>query len=166
MQNEEGVITELYIPRKWYCCIKNSILFVFCVCGYVFFCVDSNGEFDICGMELNVNAARPRTGWLLQRITRLFRLMLGIWMRMASTMAISPPLLSADSSVLRYVFITCHNYFFGVVCIMDDFSLVCKRVLDGIALLSLFCVDECIADNFIWVKFKLPWLWEVVKMCC
>jgi len=39
---------------------------------------------------------------------------------------------------------------------MDDFSLVCKRVLDGIALLSLFYVDECIADNFIWVKFKLP----------
>lgn len=75
---------------------------------------------------------------------------------MASTMAISPPLLSVDSSVLRFVSMTCHNYFLCVVCIVDDFSLVCKRVLDGIALLSLFYVDECIADNFIWVKFKLP----------
>lgn len=75
---------------------------------------------------------------------------------MASTMAISPPLLSADSSVLRFVFMTCHNYFLCVVCIMDDFSLVCKRVLDGIVLLSLFYIDECSADNFIWVKFKLP----------
>lgn len=139
MQNEEGVITELYIPRKWYCCINISILFVFFVSGYVcFFCWNSYGEFDICGMGLNVNAARLRTGWSPQRITRLFRLMLGIWMRMASTMAISPPLLSADSSVLRFVFMTCHNYFLCVVCIMDDFSLVCKRVLDGIALLSLF----------------------------
>lgn len=123
----------------------------------MFFCWNSYGEFDICGMGLNVNAARLRTGWLPQRITRLFRLMLGIWMRMASTMAISPPLLSAGLSVLRFAFMTCHNYFLCVVCIMDDFSLVCKRVLDGIVLLSLFYIDECSADNFIWVKFKLPW---------
>jgi hypothetical protein len=34
-QNEEGVITELYIPKKWYC--QFSFLFLFFECLFFFF---------------------------------------------------------------------------------------------------------------------------------
>lgn len=98
MQNEEGKITELYIPRKW------CVISLFCLMFLFFFNIFY--EFGL----LNVISALPQTDSLLLRITPRFRLTLGTWTRMASTQANSPLSLSAVSSVLRFDFV-------------DDFSL-------------------------------------------
>ena len=55
--------------------------------------------------------------------------------------------------VCMYVALYVHGVLW-VVCIMNGFSLVCERVLSRIALLSMFYDNECIVDNFFWVKFQ------------
>jgi hypothetical protein len=134
MQNEEGVITELYIPRKWYLVLLPFfVVLVLClrIC-FVFGLWISNGF---------VNAVQRRTGWLLQRTMPPFRLTLGIWMRTVCTMAISPPLLSADLSVLRSLFSPMSQ--FDVVCMIE--FILSEGPLE---LLWLFYHFECFLKSY------------------
>ena len=66
--------------------------------------------------------------------------------------------------VCMYVTLYVHGVLW-VVCIMNGFSLVCERVLSRIALLSMFYDNECIVDNFFWVKFQTSLNFEKYPNC-
>lgn len=111
MQNEEGVITELYIPRKWYPISFHwfTIRTTFSFPPFFFFW---NFWIPYSWLIRDFFGSVPRrTGSSLQRTTPRSRSTSAISMRTASTPASSPPSLSAVSSVLRSLFFL-HAFFF------------------------------------------------------
>lgn len=98
MQNEEGQITELYIPRKWY----NISGYFDCYLVMEF----EKRVFGFVSVLLQID-------WLLPRITLQFRLTLVIWMKAVSTM-VNFPLLPFVASLAHRSIIMFRIFLIGL----------------------------------------------------
>jgi hypothetical protein len=132
MQNEEGKMVDLYVPRKWYvqsCSLSDNLLEQQC---------HGNPSHSY---SVSFLAALPQTGSSLPRTMPRSRLKLVTWMRMACMMPTSPHLPCLDSSVLRCcrlaVFLCYHSH--G----MDD-HLLTRSGLSMNLLLKRYYKNACV----------------------
>lgn len=135
MQNEEGQITELYIPRKWY----NISGYFDCYLVMEF----EKRVFGFVSVLLQID-------WLLPRITLQFRLTLVIWMKAVSTM-VNFPLLPFVASLAHRSGLSIIRVFYYILNL--DIPIMFRIFLIG------FCLELCLFSIivlcYVWTEFEL-----------
>lgn len=122
-EDHRALHSEKMVFQLFSCCLCNGWLVSWGNCLKLssvswFFCV-----------VMVIGSARQQTDWSHQRIMLQFSLTLVILMLMVSTLANSPPLLSADLSVLRFVNFISTIVFtkFMIVYVYWHFDWICRE---------------------------------------